>query len=100
MNICTPGQQKILLLLHSFTLDSQIGCQPEPGCEEYSLLGQAVADLEHSLESILTDSIKVPKVDASFNESDIMTSSASSEFLCLIPFQIILSCSLLLASDM
>ena len=53
----------------------------EPWCEDYSFLDQAVADFEQVLDSILTDSIKTPKLDTSFDELYVITSSVSSGFL-------------------
>ena len=43
----------------------------EPGCEGYSFLNQAVADLD----SILTDSLKTPELDTPLDEPDAVTSS-------------------------
>ena len=40
----------------------------EPECEDYSILYQVVADFEHGLDSILTDSFK-PEWDVSFHEA-------------------------------
>ena len=51
----------------------------EPGCED-----QAVADFEHGLDSILTDSLKTPELDTSLDEPDVITSSVSSGFLCSV----------------
>ena len=56
--------------------------QLETHCEDYSVLDQAVAGLEHGLDAILTDSTETPEMDVSFNKADIMTSSVSLEFLC------------------
>ena len=53
----------------------------EPGYEDYSFLDQAVADFEQGLDSILTDSIKTPKLDTSIDDPDDITSSVSSRFL-------------------
>ena len=53
----------------------------KPGCEDYSFLDQAVADIELGLDSILTDSVKIPELDASFKESDGVLSLVSSGFL-------------------
>ena len=53
----------------------------EPGCEDYAFLGQAVADFEQGLDSILTDSLKTPELDTSLEEPDAITSSVSSWFL-------------------
>ena len=71
----------------------------EPGCEDYAFLDQAVADFEQGLDSILTDSLETLELDTSLEEPDAITSSVSSGFLpaWLVPFLIILSCSLLLA---
>ena len=53
----------------------------EPGCEDYAFLDQDVADFEQGLDSILTDSLKTPKLDTSLDEPDVITSSVSSGFL-------------------
>ena len=42
---------------------------------------KAVVDFEHGLDSILTDSIKTPELDASCDELDVVPSSLSSGFL-------------------
>ena len=54
------------------------------GCEGYSFLDQAVADFEQDLDSILTDSLETPELDASLDESDAFPSSVSSGFLCSV----------------
>ena len=56
----------------------------EPGCEDYAFLDQAVADFEQGLDSILTDSLEAPELDTSLEEPDVITSSVSSGFLCLV----------------
>ena len=56
----------------------------EPECEDYAFLDQAVADFEQDLDSILTDSLKTLELDISLDEPDAITSSVSSEFLCLV----------------
>ena len=56
----------------------------EPGCEDYSFLDQTVADFDQGLDSILTDFIEMPELDASLDEPDAVTSSVSSRFLCLV----------------
>ena len=57
----------------------------EPGCEDYALLDEAVADFEQGLDSILTDSLETLELDTSLDESDAITSSSvSSGFLCLV----------------
>ena len=54
----------------------------EPGCEDYTFLGQAVADFKQGLESILTDSLETSALDTSLEEPDTITSpSVSSGFL-------------------
>ena len=53
----------------------------EPGCEDYSFLDQAVADFEQDLDSILTDSLETPDLDASLDEPDAIPSSVPSGFL-------------------
>ena len=56
----------------------------EPGCEDYSFLDKAVATFEQGLDSILTDSIETPKLDTSLDEPDVINSSVSSGFPCLV----------------
>ena len=56
----------------------------EPGCEDYALLDQAVADFEQGLHSILTDSLETLELDTSLEEPDAITSSVTSGFLCLV----------------
>ena len=56
----------------------------EPGCKNYTFLDQAIKDFEHGLDSILTDSVDTPELDASFDEADVMPSSVSLQFLCFI----------------
>ena len=68
-----------------------------PGCEDYFFLDQAVADFEHGLDSILTDSIEIPELDMSLDDPDAITSSVSSGFLHSVLFLIILDCNLILA---
>ena len=48
----------------------------EPACDDYSFLDQAVADSEQGLDSFLTDSVNMPKLDA-----DVLPSLVSSGFL-------------------
>ena len=56
----------------------------KPRCGDYSLLGQAMADFEHGLDFIITDSIKSSELDAFFDESDTIPTSVSSRFLCSV----------------
>ena len=56
----------------------------EPGCEDYAFLDQAVADFKQGLDSILTDSLETLELDTSLDEPDVITSSVSSRFLCLV----------------
>ena len=56
----------------------------KPGCEDYAFLDQAVADFEQGLDSILTDSFETLEFDTSLDEPDVITSSVSSGFLCLV----------------
>ena len=56
----------------------------EPGCEDYSFLDQAMADFEQGLDSILTDSLETPELNASLDEPDAIPSSVSSRFLHLV----------------
>ena len=53
----------------------------EPGCESYSYLDQAVADVEQGLDFFLTDSMETLEFDTYLNEPDVITSSFSSGFL-------------------
>ena len=70
----------------------------EPGCEDYAFLDQAVADFEQGLDSILTDSLETSELDTSLEEPDALPLKALLGFSTwLVPFLIILSCSLLLA---
>ena len=50
----------------------------------YAFLDQAVADFKQGLDSILTDSLKTLELDTSLDEHDVITSSVSSWFLCLV----------------
>ena len=43
-----------------------------------------MADFEQGLDSILTDSLETPELDAFLDEPDAITSSVSSWFLCLV----------------
>ena len=64
-------------------------------------LDQAVADFEQGLDSIPTDSLKTLELDTALDESDVIASSVSSGFLCLVStLSIILSHSLLLAFEL
>ena len=56
----------------------------EPGCEDYSLLDQAVVDSEQGLDSILIESIETLELDALFVEPSGVPSSFSSGFLCWV----------------
>ena len=56
----------------------------ELGCEDCSFLDQAVTDFEQGLDSIITDSLETPELDASLDEPDVIPSSVSSGFLCLV----------------
>ena len=56
----------------------------EPSCEDYSFLDQAMTDFEQGLDSILTNSLETPELDASLDEPDAIPSSVSSGFLCLV----------------
>ena len=40
-----------------------------------------MADFEHGLDSILTNSLETPELDTSLDEPDAITSSVSSRFL-------------------
>ena len=91
MNLPTVGQWSILLLHHTF-YGQGVNTNHflfEPGFEEYSFLDQVVADLESGLDSILTDSIEILKLDAYFDEPDVVTFSVSSEFMCLVASNLI-----------
>ena len=52
-----------------------------PGCEDYSFSDKVVEDFEHSLDSIIIDSVNTPELDASFHGADNMPSSVSLGFL-------------------
>ena len=56
----------------------------ELGHDDYSFLDQVVEDFEHGLDSILTDSINTPEMDASFDEADDIPFSVFSGFLHLV----------------
>ena len=89
ISLLAPGWQSILFLLTYLSwfmgkVSSPIHFPLEPGCVDYSFLDQAVADFEQSLDSILTDSIKIPELDASFEEPDCVPSSVSSGILCMV----------------
>ena len=68
-----PGLTGKVLSLTHFPL--------EPGCEDYSFQDEAVADFEQGLDSILTNSLETPELDASLDEPDAVPSSVSSGFL-------------------
>ena len=53
-HICSGFTGKVSSLTH-FAL--------EPGCEDYAILDQAVADFEQGLDSILTDSLETLELD-------------------------------------
>ena len=70
----------------------------EPGCEDYAFLDQAVADFKQGLDSILTDSLKTPELDTSWRSlMPLHPQSLLGFSTWLVPFLIILICSLLLA---
>ena len=56
----------------------------ELGSKDYSFLNQAVEDFEHTLDSILIESIDTPELDAFLEEIDAMPYSVSSFFLYLV----------------
>ena len=85
-NLIKPGQWSVLLLGHAFILDSwtKYHSNPLPAHTrvwKIIFLDQAIEDLEHGLESILTDSIKTLECDASFDNPDVISSSVSLGFL-------------------
>ena len=89
MSLLTPGQQSILLLIHIYPgfmgkVSLLTHFLLEPGHEDYSFLDQAMGDFEQSLDSILTDSVETPELDASFDEPDGVPLSVLSGFLHLI----------------
>ena len=47
-------------------------------------MDQAVTDFEQGLDSFLTDSLETPELDTSLEETDAITSSVSSGFLCSV----------------
>ena len=49
----------------------------EPGNKDNSFLDQGVADFEHGLDSIPTDSLETFEMDASFDEPNVVTSLVS-----------------------
>ena len=51
---------------------------------DYAFLDQAVAEFEQGLDSILSDSLETLDLDTSLDEHDVITSSVSSGFLCLV----------------
>ena len=73
----------------------------EQGCKDYAFLDQAVADFEQGLDSILTDSLRhwnwtLPWMSLMpLHLQSLLGFSAQ-----LVPFLIILSCSLLLAFNL
>ena len=73
-------------IFHGFTgkVSSLTDFPLEPGCEDYSFLDQAVADFEQGLDSILTNSLETPELNASLDEPDAVPSSVSSGFLHLV----------------
>ena len=56
----------------------------ELGCENYSFLDQAMTDFKQGLDSILTNSLETPELNASLGEADTIPSSVSSGFLCSV----------------
>ena len=56
----------------------------ELGCEDYPFLDQAMDNFEQGLDSILTDSLETPGLDASLDEPVAIPSSVSSELLGLL----------------
>ena len=86
---CTWSAEQFVAHCHiypGFTgkVSSLIHFPLEPGHEDYAFLDQAVADFEQGLDSILTDSLKTPELDASLDEPDAITSSVSSGFFHLV----------------
>ena len=74
----------------------------EPGREDYTFLDQAVADFKEGLYSILTDSLETLELDTSLEEPDAIfcLQSVLGFSTQLVPFLIIVSCSLLLAFEL
>ena len=69
----------------------------EPGCEDYAFLDQAVADFKQGLDSILTDSLKILELTLPWRSLMPLHLQSLIGFSAqLVPFLIILSCSLLL----
>ena len=62
-----------------------------------SFLYQAVADFEHGLVFMFTESIKTPELDVSFNEPDVISPSVFR--VSTLPFLIVLNHGLFLASN-
>ena len=89
MYLLASGQWSASLLIRDYPgftgkVSTLIHFPLEPGCEDYSFLDKEVKDFEQDLDSLLTDSIDTPELDASFDEADTMPSSVSSWFLCLV----------------
>ena len=73
----------------------------EPECEDHSLLGQGVQEMEYALDFIFMDSINTSELDASLDESDVvLLHSLSVLYTQLIPFLIVLNHSLFPASNL
>ena len=74
----------------------------EPGCDNYAFLDQAVADFKEGLDSILTYSLETLELDTSLEEPDAIfcLQSVLGFSTQLVPFLIIVSCSLLLAFEL
>ena len=56
----------------------------EPGCEDFTFLGQVVEDLEQSLDSVFLHSIETSELDVFFEESDIFFCALSLWFHYLV----------------
>ena len=87
IDLLSPGWQSILLLGHTFTLDAWVRCQiyQTPWLNQSvritSFCTKQLQTLSMVLDSILTDSIQILELDASFGKPDTLTSSVSSRFL-------------------
>ena len=106
MNLIVPCWWSILLSNHTLPWVHKQGVNINPyptwtpGCDAYSFLSQAGADIEDGLDSILTDFIKTPELDVSLHKPDaIHLQSLLSSCVWLVLILIILNCSLLLASN-
>ena len=90
MNLLTSGQWSVLLLNNTFTQGL------------FTIFSdQAIADFEHGLDVILTDPIQTQELDASLMSLiPCHLQSLQGSYTWVVPFLIILNCSLLLTSSL